>query len=318
VSLFQKEPSELAIGVIGAGRVGRALAIALERAGYRVKGIARRTPGGPYASADALVASCDLIFLAVPDSALEGLAIELPWRVGQGVVHTSGASGLDVLRGVTARGAHAGGLHPLQAFPDGDPAPERFAGTTCGIEGPPALAVVLDRIATRTGARPLRLDGANRALYHASAVFASNFAIALLVAARRASRSCRSSPAPSTTRASSRSSARSRVRSRGATPTPFRVTCARSAQTPRCESCIARSASSCSIWSSATHPRHAPRCACCSTRAARSPSRASPCGRPRTSRAAGRASRTRAGTDRDRPAAVRSRRAFRARASRAW
>ena len=186
MSLFQKEPSELAIGVIGAGRVGRALAIALERAGYRVKGIARRTPGGPYSSADALVSSCDLIFLAVPDSALEGLAIELPWRVGQGVVHTSGASGLDVLRGVTARGAHAGGLHPLQAFPDGDPAPERFAGTTCGIEGPPALAVVLDRIATRTGARPLRLDGANRALYHASAVFASNFAIALLVAARRA------------------------------------------------------------------------------------------------------------------------------------
>ena len=45
MSLFNRGRSELAIGVIGAGRVGRALAIALERAGYRVKGIARRTPG---------------------------------------------------------------------------------------------------------------------------------------------------------------------------------------------------------------------------------------------------------------------------------
>lgn len=186
MSLFNRGPGELAIGVIGAGRVGRALAIALERAGYRVKGIARRTPGGPFASAEALVSSCDLIFLAVPDAALEALAVALPWRAGQGVVHTSGAAGLDVLHAVGTRGAVAGGLHPLQAFPDGDPAPDRFAGTTCGIEGPPALALVLDRIATKVGARPLRLDGANRALYHASAVFASNFAIALLVAARRA------------------------------------------------------------------------------------------------------------------------------------
>lgn len=186
MSLFHREPGELAIGVIGAGRVGRSLAIALERAGYRVQGIARRTPGGPFASAEGLVGSCDLIFLAVPDAALEAVASALPWRAGQGVVHTSGAVGLEVLRAVGERGAHAGGLHPLQAFPDGDPAPERFAGITCGIEAPPALALLLDAMARRFGARPLRLDGANRALYHASAVFASNFAIALLVAARRA------------------------------------------------------------------------------------------------------------------------------------
>ena len=186
MSLFNRAPGELAVGVIGAGRVGRALAIALERAGYRVKGIARRRPGGSFASTESLVESCDLIFLAVPESALEALASSLPWLAGQGVVHTSGAVGLELLRAVGERGAHAGGLHPLQAFPDGDPAPDRFSGITCGIEGPPALAAVLDAVATRVGARPLRLDGANRALYHASAVFASNFAIALLVAARRA------------------------------------------------------------------------------------------------------------------------------------
>lgn len=185
MSLFEKARGEIAIGVIGAGRVGSALARSLVQAGHRLAGVARRRPGAGFATPEAVVADADLVFLAVPDDAIAGLADSLPWRAGQAAVHVSGALRLDVLQRAAERGAHVGCLHPLQAFPAGDVAADRFTGITCGVEGTPALSARLDALARDLGARVLRLDGANRALYHAAAVFASNYAIALLVAARR-------------------------------------------------------------------------------------------------------------------------------------
>jgi predicted short-subunit dehydrogenase-like oxidoreductase (DUF2520 family) len=185
MSLFDKPKGELAVGVIGAGRVGGALARALGKAGHRVSGVARRRSGAGFASPESIVAAADIVFLAVPDGAIQEVADALPWRAGQAAVHLCGALHLDVLRCAAERGAHAGCLHPLQAFPAGDFVADRFAGITCGIEGTPALSARLDTLARDLGARVLRLDGANRALYHAAAVFASNYAIALLVAARR-------------------------------------------------------------------------------------------------------------------------------------
>jgi predicted short-subunit dehydrogenase-like oxidoreductase (DUF2520 family) len=185
MSLFDKPKGELAIGVIGAGRVGSALARSLRRAGHRLTSVARRRPGAGFETSEAVVSSSDLVFLAVPDGAIAELADALPWRAGQAAVHLSGALHLDVLQRAAERGAHAGCLHPLQAFPAGESSTDRFTGITCGLEATPTLSARLDSLARDLGARVLRLDGANRALYHAAAVFASNYAIALLVAARR-------------------------------------------------------------------------------------------------------------------------------------
>jgi predicted short-subunit dehydrogenase-like oxidoreductase (DUF2520 family) len=197
MSLFGQERRELAIGVVGAGRVGGALALALARSGWRVVAIASRriasaealaelVPGARACLAQELVASCRLIFLALPDGALAAFAEAQPWRAEQAVVHTSGALGLDALAAARTRGALVGCLHPLQAFPAGPPAPERLRGATCGIEGPPPLAALLRALVVELGARPLALDGVRRAPYHAAAVFASNYAIALLEAASEA------------------------------------------------------------------------------------------------------------------------------------
>ena len=189
----------LPIGVIGAGRLGSALAGALASAGYTHIQIATRTdaraaavattPGVQSCSIAALVEESALVFLAVPDGAIAALAEQLPWREGQGVVHCSGARGLDVLAEATDLGALAGCLHPLQTFP-GDASREEcaalFQGVVCGVEGAAPLDDLLAALAGDLGARNVRLDGVDRALYHAAAVLVSNDLVALIAAATRA------------------------------------------------------------------------------------------------------------------------------------
>ena len=186
------------IGIIGAGRLGASLAVSLAAAGHRVGAVASRSPRSAAAlvaqiDGDArarepadVAASCDLVFLTVPDGEIAALSRALPWRAGQAVVHTSGALGLDVLTPAVRAGALAGCFHPLQSFPSRTGEPDRFRGVVCGVEGAAPLGALLERITASLGAGVVRLEGVDRARYHAAAVFASNHAVALAAAAQRA------------------------------------------------------------------------------------------------------------------------------------
>src|ERR1700748_911109 len=80
----QEHPARLDIGVIGAGRVGTALAVALRRAGHRSGRAAAVSPasrervdrslsGTPVLQPADVIATADLVLLTVPDDALAGL-----------------------------------------------------------------------------------------------------------------------------------------------------------------------------------------------------------------------------------------------------
>ena len=170
------------IGIIGRGRLGSTLAAALERAGYPVRTFSGRDEG----IRDSLrVGDAGLLFLTVPDGAIAELAAKLGARPGQAVVHCSGALGLEVLGPLASAGVPTGCFHPLQTFPSSTPDPDRFQGIAVGIEGPGHLREKLEDIARELGSRPFRLEGVDRALYHAAAVTASNFVVALATAAGR-------------------------------------------------------------------------------------------------------------------------------------
>lgn len=190
----------LAIGIIGAGRLGTALAGALAAAGYTRIRLASRSDARAHevsralalepALVSALVEECALVFLAVPDRAVAVLAAEQPWSSGQGVVHVSGALSLNVLAPAAARGALAGCVHPIQTFPavdraDREGAAARFVGITCGVEAPAPLDALLDGVVSDLGAGVVRLEGVDRALYHAAAVLVSNDVVALMATATR-------------------------------------------------------------------------------------------------------------------------------------
>jgi predicted short-subunit dehydrogenase-like oxidoreductase (DUF2520 family) len=197
--LHPGQPRELSIGVLGAGRLGSALAAALAAAGYggiavassrheRAEALAGEIEALEATEPAALVERADLVVLAVPDAQVAAVAASLPWRAGLAAVHCSGALGLDVLEPARRQGTLPGCLHPLQTFPSGESPSEaasRFRGITCGVEGAAPLGSLLERIVRDLGATPVRLEGVDRALYHAAAVLVSNDVVALAAAAQR-------------------------------------------------------------------------------------------------------------------------------------
>jgi predicted short-subunit dehydrogenase-like oxidoreductase (DUF2520 family) len=164
------------IAFIGAGRLGTTLAGALAKSGLDAAAV----PGRDTAAATAAAQRADLVFLTVPDDAIAPLAMRLPWRAGQRVVHCSGATEVAVLDPAARAGALTGGFHPLQIFSDPARAAELLAGSTVAIEGPPALEAELRELAQRLHMTPLRLPPGARALYHGGASFAASFLLSML------------------------------------------------------------------------------------------------------------------------------------------
>lgn len=184
-------------GFIGAGRLGWALATALARRGWPVvacasqqgesaRRLAAAIPGCVATTATGVVERSRLVVLAVPDRAIAPLATALPWQPGQGVVHLSGALGLEVLAPVRARGGAVGRLHPLLSAPPVGSADDPFAGIFCAVEAEPALQPALADLVQTLGAHLLRLpalDATGRALYHVAAVLVGNYSLTLLALA---------------------------------------------------------------------------------------------------------------------------------------
>jgi len=157
------------IAIVGRGRLGPALAAALDAAGRRVLGPLGRGADG---------ADADVVLLCVPDAEIGAAARAVPPREGLIVGHCSGATGLDVLRPHEALG-----LHPLMTVTHAGAA---FAGAGCAIGGSTLRALeVAESLAAAVGMRPFPVADDDRAAYHAAASIASNFLVTIEAAAER-------------------------------------------------------------------------------------------------------------------------------------
>ena len=180
------------IGIVGAGAVGTALAVALSRGGWPIHAVASRDAGRRerfrslvdvsrvFADPEPILDEVELIILTVPDDAIAPLAASLRMYSGQAMIHTSGALGAEVLAPAMAAGTQVGTFHPLVAFADTERAVEALHGATVAIEGDDQLATMLAEMAEVVGANPVRLAPGSKAAYHAAAVLAAGGLIALL------------------------------------------------------------------------------------------------------------------------------------------
>lgn len=183
-------PSELAalrIALVGAGRVARALVIALDRAGVPVVAVGSRQPERLSAASypqpctpQQAVDQADLVLLTVADDAIAPVAAALRWRAGQAVVHCSGATEVAALAPAAQAGAHTGGFHPLQIFSDPEQAARRLAGSTAAIEAGPALMPTLRALAAVLGMPVTVLPPGMRVRYHVAAGYAASFLLPVL------------------------------------------------------------------------------------------------------------------------------------------
>ncbi len=158
----------LELVIVGPGRLGRSAAHLLSDtdASFVLVGRADPIPAAP------------LTWLTVPDGAIEEAASRVPH--GGVVLHASGATGIDPLGSHRARGS----LHPLMTFPGPELALPTRSEVPAAVAGDPEAIEAATRLAQKLGFTPFTVTG-DRALYHAAAVMAGNFATVLLGEASR-------------------------------------------------------------------------------------------------------------------------------------
>ncbi len=191
-------PARLAVGIIGAGRVGAALGAALARAGHAVVAVSavseasvsrasQRFPSAVIASPEVVVARADLILLTVPDDVLPGLvaglaATEAP-LTGRMLAHASGRYGVAVLEPATRAGALPLALHPVMTFTGRDEDVDRLKGLCFGVTAPDVLRPAAEALVIEMGGEPVFIAESDRELYHAAIAFAANHLITLVTSA---------------------------------------------------------------------------------------------------------------------------------------
>jgi predicted short-subunit dehydrogenase-like oxidoreductase (DUF2520 family) len=189
--------------VIGPGRMGLALGTALLEAGAADSllfvGRSLEAPPHPVFEGEsraryelaphAVPEGTTVVFLAVPDAALAEVTQDLarlgPAPGGCVALHLAGALTGDVLTPLNAVGYAVGSLHPLQTVADPWSGAERLRGAAFALAGEPAAIAAGRRIAAALHGIPLLIPPAFRASYHAAAVFASNYVVAVMAVAAR-------------------------------------------------------------------------------------------------------------------------------------
>jgi len=189
-------PAQLAVGLVGAGRAGTAMAAALARAGHRVVAasavseasltrVAASLPGVPVVQPEQVVERADLVLLTVPDDVLGGLvaglaATDVPME-GRLMAHASGRHGLAVLDPVVARGALPLALHPAMTFTGRREDVAKMAGISFGVTAPAVLRPVAEVLVVEMGGEPVFIDEDKRGLYHAALASGANHLVTLVV-----------------------------------------------------------------------------------------------------------------------------------------
>jgi predicted short-subunit dehydrogenase-like oxidoreductase (DUF2520 family) len=191
-------PAQLRVGVVSAGRVGTALAVALGRAGHRIvaasavsaasrERIERFLPDTPVLEPADVLDVADLVLLTVPDDALAGLVSGLAATgaplAGRLLAHASGRHGLAVLEPAVRKGALPLALHPVMTFTGRPDDVDRLAGISFGVTAPDALRPVAEVLVLEMGGEPVFIAEEYRDLYHAALAGAANHLVTQVVQA---------------------------------------------------------------------------------------------------------------------------------------
>jgi predicted short-subunit dehydrogenase-like oxidoreductase (DUF2520 family) len=187
------------VTIIGAGRMGQGLGLALKRRGYKVVLVGRK----PREVAQPLIlhqgsraeatAGSELVLIATPDDTISAVAGELAAERAitrdHVVLHLSGLLDRGALAPLEESGAAAGSFHPLQSVAEPATAAERLKGAYVGIEGDERALVAAERLANTLRMIPVRIPAAAKPAYHAGAALVANYTVALVGVAERLARS---------------------------------------------------------------------------------------------------------------------------------
>ena len=193
------------ISIIGIGRLGGALAIALSKKNFQIENLIagnlqtiekvaaavnprpRILTGKDFSNIES-----DIIFIAVQDAKIESVAAKLSenLKTKPVVFHTSGALSSEILDELKRKGCAVGSIHPLVSVSDARIGADKFDGAFFCVEGDAPAIETGKKIVRALGGKSFTLSAENKILYHAAAVTASGHLVALVDAAIEILGSC--------------------------------------------------------------------------------------------------------------------------------
>jgi predicted short-subunit dehydrogenase-like oxidoreductase (DUF2520 family) len=189
------------LNIVGAGHVGRVLGRLFAASGsYVVQDVLTRShasardatsfmQAGRALADGASLRQADAWMLAVGDDQITPVCAQLAASgllQGALVFHCSGAKSSAALDAASKAGALVASVHPVRSFADPAAVAGNFDGTFCGVEGDAAALAQLAPALSAIGARMVVIDASAKTVYHAAAVFASNYLVTVVDAALRA------------------------------------------------------------------------------------------------------------------------------------
>ncbi len=195
-----KPPKSIVVSIIGAGRLGTALAIALAEQGYSIGAlVARRCESASRAAKllDVLLDGPtrvlalkelgdlpipDLFLIATPDDQIPAVAAalaKLDWEPNRKtaaqptVLHTSGALSSDILSPLAKKNWSTGSLHPLVSVSEPKAGARLLRGAFWCVEGDKRAVRLARAIVRDLDGTSFSIDSDKKPLYHAAAVMAS-------------------------------------------------------------------------------------------------------------------------------------------------
>lgn len=190
------------LNIIGCGRVGRSLAHLWQASGtYAIQDVLTTSEASANEAVQFIGAGhpvhaigdmrpADVWMLAVPDGQIASAAAQLARHVNHAdaqaapiVFHCSGALAAEVMAALRLVGCQLASAHCILSFSSATTAVTQFAGTPCALEGDAAATQSLHTAFEAIGAQPFPLAAEHKVLYHAAAVFATNFLPVLQVVA---------------------------------------------------------------------------------------------------------------------------------------
>ena len=183
------------IAIVGAGKVGSALALLLNKQGYPVTGVAigQKPPNERLVNElqttvtrcpEEITVKAEVVFITTPDRLIVPVTKEISakdgFREGQIVLHTSGSQPAEDLGAARQDGASVASMHPLQSFAHLDVAIEQLPGSYFALEGDEPALKVAEQLVKDLGGRWFAIDSQDKPLYHAAACIASNYLVSLM------------------------------------------------------------------------------------------------------------------------------------------
>jgi predicted short-subunit dehydrogenase-like oxidoreductase (DUF2520 family) len=190
----RKRKQKPKVSIIGSGRLGTALAVALAGRGYSIQSLVARRAQKAWQAASLLDAEvqvlaakqlhslqpADVFLITVPDDQIAGVAAELSsLSFTATALHTSGALSAEVLAPLRERGWRIGSVHPLMSVSDAREGDAALRGGYWSIEADKTTLRLAKTIVSDLAGKSFSIRSEDKPLYHAAAVMAAGNVVAL-------------------------------------------------------------------------------------------------------------------------------------------